>query len=271
MRSDGVGEVEQVLLQREQRFGVEACRLRGRQRGLQGDRKTLRPLDQSALLQARQTPDVIVQRGDLKRDRPRIVGIENHEVAHRRQQRADEVTRAIGDLAIRQGEQDIEILAAGWRFLKMGCRVERAINTTRFARQFGYDEAGDDDLDILLTLVDCQITYRSRYLVGPVLAPVRDLVVLDPYNPRSVAFQIESLNEHIASLPALKENGLIERPQRLAVALRAALTTAEAAALDTKTLFSMEQDLLRLAEAIGLHYFPHGPNASRPEKLTGLA
>jgi uncharacterized circularly permuted ATP-grasp superfamily protein/uncharacterized alpha-E superfamily protein len=161
--------------------------------------------------------------------------------------------------------------AAGWRFLKMGRRVERAINTTRFARQFGYDEAGDDDLDILLTLVDCQITYRSRYLVGPVLAPVRDLVVLDPYNPRSVAFQIESLNEHIASLPALKENGLIERPQRLAVALRAMLTTAEAATLDTKTLFSLEQDLLRLAEAIGLHYFPHGPSASRPEKLTGLA
>ena len=29
--------------------------------------------------------------------------------------------------------------------------------------------------------------------------------------------------------------------------------------------------LLSLAEAIGLHYFPHGPNASRPEKLTGLA
>jgi uncharacterized circularly permuted ATP-grasp superfamily protein/uncharacterized alpha-E superfamily protein len=161
--------------------------------------------------------------------------------------------------------------AAGWRFLKMGSRVERAINTMRFARQFAYDEAGDDDLDILLTLVDCQITYRSRYLVGPVLAPVRDLVVLDTYNPRSVAFQIESLNEHIASLPALKENGLIERPQRLTVALRATLTTAEAAALDTKTLFALEQDLLRLAEAIGLHYFPHGPNASRPEKLTGLA
>ncbi|HEY4985884.1 MAG TPA: circularly permuted type 2 ATP-grasp protein, partial [Bradyrhizobium sp.] len=161
--------------------------------------------------------------------------------------------------------------AAGWRFLEMGRRVERGINTMRFARQFAYDEAGGDDLDILLTLVDCQITYRSRYLVGPVLAPVRDLVVLDPYNPRSVAFQIEALNDHIASLPALKENGLIERPQRLAVALRAALTTAEAAALDTKTLFSLEQDLLRLAEATGLHYFPHGANASRPEKLTGLA
>jgi len=161
--------------------------------------------------------------------------------------------------------------AAGWRFLDMGRRVERAINTARFARQFAYDEAGDEDLDVLLTLVDCQITYRSRYLVGPSLAPVRDLAVLDPYNPRSVAFQVAALNEHIASLPSLKEHGLIERPQRLAVALQATLTTSEASSLDVKTLFALEQDLLNLADAIGLHYFPHGPNASRPEKLTGLA
>ncbi|HXL27767.1 MAG TPA: circularly permuted type 2 ATP-grasp protein [Bradyrhizobium sp.] len=161
--------------------------------------------------------------------------------------------------------------AAGWRFLEMGRRAERAINTVRFARQFAYDEAAGDDLDILLTLVDCQITYRSRYLLGPLLAPVRDLVVLDPYNPRSVAFQVFALNDHIASLPTLKEGGLIERPHRLAVALQATLTTAEAAVLDTKSLFALEQDLLNLADAIGSHYFPHGPNASRPEKLTGLA
>jgi len=161
--------------------------------------------------------------------------------------------------------------AAGWRFLEMGRRAERAINTVRFARQFAYDDAEAEDLDILLTLVDCQITYRSRYLIGPILAPVRDLVVLDPYNPRSVAFQVQALTEHILSLPALRESGLIERPQRLAVAAQAMLTTAEAATLDAKTLFALEQDLLNLADAIGLHYFPHGPNASRPEKLTGLA
>jgi uncharacterized alpha-E superfamily protein len=161
--------------------------------------------------------------------------------------------------------------AAGWRFLEMGRRAERAINTARFARQFAYDEATDEDLDVLLTLVDCQITYRSRYLLAPMLAPVRDLAVLDPYNPRSVAFQVQALNEHIASLPALRESGMIERPQRVAVAVQSMLTTSEASALDTKTLFALEQDLLNLSDAIGLHYFPHGPNAARPEKLTGLA
>lgn len=161
--------------------------------------------------------------------------------------------------------------AAGWRFLRIGRRVERAVNTARFARQLSCDGATAEDLDVLLTLVDSQITYRSRYLLAPLLAPVRDLAVLDPYNPRSVAFQVEELNDHIASLPSLHEGGLIERPQRLAVSAMAKLTAAEAEAIDASWLFALEQDLLGLAEAVGAHYFPHGASAMRPEKLTGLA
>ena len=161
--------------------------------------------------------------------------------------------------------------AAGWRFLEMGRRAERAINTARFARQFAFDAASSEDLDLLLTLADSQITYRSRYLVGPLLAPVRDLVVLDSYNPRSVAFQIAALNDHIASLPSLREGGLIDPPHRLAVTLQAAMSAGEAAAFDTKSLFALEQDLLKLADVIGSHYFPHGSIAARPEKLTGFA
>jgi len=38
-----------------------------------------------------------------------------------------------------------------------------------------YDEAAATTSISLLTLVDCQITYRSRYLVGPLLARCADL------------------------------------------------------------------------------------------------
>ena len=78
-------------------------------------------------------------------------------------------------------------------------------------------------------------------------------------------------SEQLAAEPTVLAPRRSVWPQRLAVALQATLTTAEAASLDVKTLFGLEQDLLNLADAIGLHYFPHGPNASRPEKLTGLA
>ena len=161
--------------------------------------------------------------------------------------------------------------AAGWRFLEMGRRVERGINTTRYAREFSGDNASSDDLDTLLTLVDCQITYRSRYLIAPLLAPVRDLVILDPYNPRSVAFQVQALTEHITRLQRFKENGLIEVPERHAVALQASLVTPEAASFNDKATAALEHDLLGIADVISAHYFPHGSNATRAEKLVGLA
>ena len=79
---------------------------------------------------------------------------------------------------------------AGWHFLDIGRRIERAIDTCRLARHFAADDATLDDLDVLLDLIDSQITYRSRYLVGLSLMPVRDMVVLDADNPRSIAFQV---------------------------------------------------------------------------------
>ena len=55
--------------------------------------------------------------------------------------------------------------------------------------------------------ISCKITFRSRYLLGLALNPVRDMVVLDPFNPRSVAFQVERLAEHIERLPVLSDDG----------------------------------------------------------------
>ena len=75
---------------------------------------------------------------------------------------------------------------AGWRFLELGRRIERALATCRFVRQFAFGSAPDGSLDVLLELADSQITYRLRYVMVAARAPVIDLVVLDPNNPRSV-------------------------------------------------------------------------------------
>ncbi len=163
--------------------------------------------------------------------------------------------------------------AAGWRFLEMGRRIER-VDQHRCGSpaSLPMTRPTGEDLDVLLTLVDCQITYRSRYLVGPLLAPVRDLVVLDPYNPRSVAFQVSALNDHIASLPTLKEGGLIERPQRLAVAAQAILTTAEAASLRYQgAVWRLNKTCSNSPMRSGSTIFRTGRMPRRPEKLTGLA
>ncbi|WP_395698567.1 circularly permuted type 2 ATP-grasp protein [Methylocella sp.] len=160
---------------------------------------------------------------------------------------------------------------AGWRLFDIGRRVERAINSSRFARMFAGPAAPFDDLEVLLELVDSQITYRSRYLMGVELNTVRDMVMLDPFNPRSVAFQVDRLDEHLEGLPVLSDDGMLEKPRRQVVKLRAEVTTAVAADLDAERLLQLEKQLLDLADSIASRYFLQGPHNARADRWTGLA
>jgi uncharacterized circularly permuted ATP-grasp superfamily protein/uncharacterized alpha-E superfamily protein len=179
--------------------------------------------------------------------------------------------RALKTLAAFSGlSQENMVRGAGWRFLDIGRRLERGIATCRFARHFADSAAPSDCLDALLDLTDSQITYRSRYLLGASLAPVLDLVMLDPYNPRSVAFQIDRLDAEIAGLPTLNEDGMLEAPRRLALKLAAECRTAEAGRLDRTSILLLEQLLMGLSSAVADRYFLQN---SEPEgsRMTGIA
>ncbi len=160
---------------------------------------------------------------------------------------------------------------AGWFFYELGRRIERGINTCRLARQFAHKDATEHDLDLLLDLIDSQITYRSRTLIGVALAPVRDMALLDPYNPRSVAFQMRLIESHISSLPVLRQDGLPEEPMRLATLLRAELAAEYADRLEDMSILAIEQRLAALAESIANRYFLQGAAHGRAEKIMGLA
>ncbi len=136
---------------------------------------------------------------------------------------------------------------------------------------FANDEATPGCLGVMLSLCDSQISYGRRYLQGAALDPVRDMVLLDPYNPRSIAFQAEAITRHLADLPALAADGIPEPHCRLATRILAELRSGEAADFDAVRLTALATDLERLADGIAARYFPTGPNALRPEKLTGLA
>ena len=185
---------------------------------------------------------------------------------------------------LQQAEGALQILAAlsgltqenmnrvaGWRFLDMGRRIERGINTCRFARTLAHDKATIDDLDLLLDLADSQITYRARYLVGLALTPVRDMVMLDPFNTRSLAFQVVTLKEHLAVLPSLLNDGMLEEPARVLLTLATEVETEDAARLDTNRTLAFEQALMKLSSAVADRYFLQGANAVPTIKLAGLA
>ena len=109
------------------------------------------------------------------------------------------------------------------------------------------------------------------YLVGLAKTPVRDMVLLDPFNTRSLAFQVVTLQDHLAALPSLVDDGMLEAPRRILVVLATEVETADAAAMTEDRALGFENALLGLSGAIADRYFLQGANAVPTVKLGGLA
>jgi uncharacterized alpha-E superfamily protein len=152
----------------------------------------------------------------------------------------------------------------GWRFLEIGRRIERALATSRFIRQFAFGEAPDEALDVLLDLADSQITYRLRYVMVGSRAPVIDLVALDPNNPRSVLFQLARIEAHLAALPGHDSDGRLSAPQQVATPLIARMRTTDAATIDEGMLLEVEGSLMKLSDTVTANYFTTRARSDAP-------
>jgi uncharacterized circularly permuted ATP-grasp superfamily protein/uncharacterized alpha-E superfamily protein len=80
----------------------------------------------------------------------------------------------------------------GWRFLSLGRRLER-LQFQAVTLQHALGMQANGNLDWLLELSDCIITYRARYRAQPEWLPVLDLLLLDESHTRSVLFQLEGI------------------------------------------------------------------------------
>jgi uncharacterized alpha-E superfamily protein len=95
--------------------------------------------------------------------------------------------------------------------------------------------------------------------------------VLDPYNPRSVAFQVAEIDSHLSELPVLSDDGILESARRMSKSLSSDLSVEDAEGLDNAKLLVIEQRVTRLAEAVASRYFLQGANAARAAKQPDLA
>jgi uncharacterized circularly permuted ATP-grasp superfamily protein/uncharacterized alpha-E superfamily protein len=178
------------------------------------------------------------------------------------------LNRMITDLAAFSGmEMENMTRGHGWRFLDIGRRLERACNLTSLVR--GALAAGPAAmLGPLLEVADSTMTYRRCYFATPQLAPVLDLLLLDPTNTRALAFQLTALSEHAQQLPRDPKAPSPTREERLSA--HASATLGEAG-IDTlvqpspdgtfpavnELLNSTEGDLRALSDAITHFYFSH--------------
>lgn len=151
--------------------------------------------------------------------------------------------------------------SAAWRFLDAGRRIERAVQVCRLSRAFG--GGGADELNLLLRLTSNAIAYRQRYPAGVTAATALDLVLLDPTNPRGVAYQVASLKRHLERLPRLGDDGLPEAQQIAGDTLAAQVMALAADRIDETALLGIENGLLTLSEAIARRYFLRGDEPVR--------
>jgi uncharacterized circularly permuted ATP-grasp superfamily protein/uncharacterized alpha-E superfamily protein len=146
----------------------------------------------------------------------------------------------------------------GWRFLEIGRRLERAVQMVELLRHgLGFQPPKESgQLEMLLEIADSSLTYRSRYLTSMQANLVIDLLLLDDANPRSVAFQLGRLREHIDQLPDSRTP--IRRPAEALIAVRmlTAVQLAEVTDLvrpDAEGCWNSLEDLLnRLASELRL-------------------
>jgi len=79
-----------------------------------------------------------------------------------------------------------------------------AIPTWRASSQFTGpldDEVAQPTYDLVLGASESLVAYRRRYRSDVRLAAIEDLLVHDDSNPRSLVFQLDRINEHLAALP----------------------------------------------------------------------
>ena len=142
-----------------------------------------------------------------------------------------------------------------WRFLDLGHSLERASLLVQAVRALATDRAAPEDLSALLDLIDAQALYRSRYLALPHEAPVIDMVLLDPAQPRGLAFSVRRIVEHLEALPSLRPDGRADAPLRLARQLSSAIEQMEAEHVTDAALGDLIGLLVQLSDAIGRRFF----------------
>ncbi len=145
--------------------------------------------------------------------------------------------------------------STGWRFLEIGRRIERGIQTAQLLALLDHEDAPAGLQQALLEIGDSVMTHRNRYGVDAGSHSVIDLLALDPLNPRSVLFQVEALKTEFAHLPERGSSETLSTFSREALRLHTELSICDASDLVPDDLVRLADHIAGLYDRIALTYF----------------
>jgi uncharacterized circularly permuted ATP-grasp superfamily protein/uncharacterized alpha-E superfamily protein len=131
----------------------------------------------------------------------------------------DDLDLILVDLAALAGlATESTVRGPAWRFLDLGRRIERGIallGSVEAAVGQAVDPLAFQPLiEAVLAANESLVAYRRRYRSDVELHAVVDLLVRDDVNPRGLAFQLDRLREHLASLAWPEGAALVEQAMR---------------------------------------------------------
>ncbi|MEP9382152.1 circularly permuted type 2 ATP-grasp protein [Nocardioides sp. KR10-350] len=191
---------------------------------------------------------------------------------------ADSAGRMLTAILALQGVTASMIRDAGWHMIGLGRALERSIQLVQLLRATTTLRRGIDVdrtvLNSVLAAAESSVTHRRRYRGYVRPGGVLDLLLMDPDNPRSLAFCYAELRTHLAALPASTGSS---RPERLLDDLVEGLDATDVASLVAiggagrpnleAFLESTLAQLVRLADAVAEVHLATGP---APRPLDGL-
>ncbi|WP_345521719.1 circularly permuted type 2 ATP-grasp protein [Nocardioides conyzicola] len=207
-----------------------------------------------------------------------IEALEGNRHSH---QVAESAGRMLSGILSLQGVTASMIRDPGWHAIGLGRSLERALQVCHLLAETTIERRGIDvDREVLnavLVSTESAVTHRRRYRGYVRPAGVLDLLLMDPENPRSIAFSLTAAREHLAGLPGSTGSS---RPERLLADLLDELAAADVAELVTiggvgrpnlvRFLAAFQGTLERVTDAVAEVHFASGP-PPRPLGSLGLS
>ena len=168
---------------------------------------------------------------------------------------------------------------AGWRLLDIGRRLERGLGLIALLRATlvpSMDETLRRRLmETVLVICDSLNTFRRRYRSYMHLPTVLELILMDQNHPRSLAYQLDCLQRHIADLPRGQRQERLGEDDRCILAAYTDLRLAEVVHLSKieegegvyqfldELLAGQAKSLWRLSDLLTSSYFSHSQPAQQ--------
>ena len=173
----------------------------------------------------------------------------------------------IGDLASVSGLiSDGMNRGPSWRFLELGRCIERTGATARMliSAEMKRGPVSPNLLKTMVEILDVRMTYRFRYRENLQRNAVLDLAITDDTNPRSLAYQIDRLVQHVDRLPGYEARPLRSEEMRLvmeAVHAVRMLTADDLAAATPKVVLAalktVDDAMTQLSDTLTNKYLVH--------------